>query len=69
MQYVRIYQCLYHMQNSLQSYFSLPTHNHVNITKSLVNMQGSEGGDTVSSIDDHLYHIMCGCCSLCQVYN
>jgi Cys-rich protein (TIGR01571 family) len=30
------------------------------------NIIGSEGGDTVSSIDDHLYHIMCGCCSLCQ---
>ena len=30
-------------------------------------LQGSEGDDTVSTIDDHMYHLMCGCCSLCQV--
>ncbi|KAH9576394.1 hypothetical protein CY35_01G158900 [Sphagnum magellanicum] len=30
------------------------------------NIIGSEGGNTVSLIDDHLYHLMCGCCSLCQ---
>lgn len=30
------------------------------------NIIGSEGDDVVSTIDDHLYHLMCGCCSLCQ---
>ncbi|XP_024401717.1 uncharacterized protein [Physcomitrium patens] len=30
------------------------------------NIIGSEGDDTVSTIDDHLNHLMCGCCSLCQ---
>jgi hypothetical protein len=40
-----------------------------NLNSSMVYMQGSEGGNTVSLIDDHLYHLMCGCCSLCQVYN
>lgn len=30
------------------------------------NIIGSEGDNTVSTIDDHLYHLMCGCCSLCQ---